>query len=64
MSPSSSRSWTASLLGLAFAVLAISAALQLAAELLLAALPILLPAAGFVLLGLLAWRAYSRRGTW
>lgn len=64
MSSSSPRSWMSSLLGLAFAVLAACAALQLAADLLLAALPVLLPVAGACLLGLIGWRAYSRRGTW
>lgn len=64
MSSSNPRSWTSSLLGFAFAVVAVCVALNLAADLLLQALPILLLAIGVGVLGLVAWRAYSRRGGW
>lgn len=57
-------SWTGGLVTVALAVLVACAALKLAADLLLAALPVLVPAVGCVLLGLLGWRAYSRRSNW
>jgi hypothetical protein len=58
------RSWAASIVGFALAVLAACAALQWAAQLLLQALPVLLPAAGVVLLGFFAWRYYNRPRGW
>ncbi len=58
------RSWAASILGFSLAVLVACAALELAADLLLAALPVLLPAGGVALLAVALWRYYNRPGNW
>ena len=58
------RSWAASLVWFAIAVLAVCAALQLAAQLLLQALPVLLPTAGVIVIGFFAWRYYNRPRGW
>ena len=55
------RSWAASIVGFALAVLVACAALSWAAELLLVALPVLAPTAAVVGGTVLAWRWYSRR---
>lgn len=57
----SPRSWAASIVGFAFAVLAACLALKLAAEYLLAALPVLLPTAAVAGGAALVWRWRSRR---
>lgn len=58
------RSWTASIVGFALAVLVAALAVHSTAELVLSALPVLLPIAGCVGL-LLAGRWWSnRRGGW
>jgi hypothetical protein len=61
MSP---RSWAASIMSFALAVLAASIMLQLAADYLRAALPVLVLTAGIVVLGLIAWRLYRRPRNW
>ncbi len=59
------RSWAASIVGFCFAVLAACLALKLAAEFLLDALPVLLPAAAVVVGSALTWRWWrNRSGGW
>lgn len=58
------RSWTASIVGFALAVLAVCAALHLAADLLRPALPVLLPGAAIALLCLAIWRYVRRPHNW
>ncbi len=58
------QSWAASILGFALAVLAACAALELAADLLRAALPVLLPAFGCIVLVGAAWHFYNRPRGW
>lgn len=55
-------SWTASIVGFALAVLAVAYALNVAAALLRQALPVLLPVAVIVLIGigLWQWRSWTR----
>lgn len=50
--------WTDRLLGLAFRVLAVAVALNVAARLIVAVLPVLIGAASVVLVGLIGWSAY------
>jgi len=58
------RSWAASILTFALAVLAACWALNLGAELLCEALPVLVPVAGVALAGYVAWRLYNRPRGW
>ncbi|TQN41691.1 hypothetical protein FHU33_1068 [Blastococcus colisei] len=58
------RSWTAGIVGFALAVLVACWALQLAAGLLLDALPILGPVAGLVVVGWAGWRYVNRPRGW
>ena len=58
------RSWAASIVGFALAVLAASVMLSLAADYLWAALPVLLLTAGLVVLGIIGWRLYRRPRNW
>jgi hypothetical protein len=58
------HSWAASIVGFALAVLAASVMLQLAAEYLMAALPVLLLTAALVVLGLIGWHFYRRPRNW
>jgi hypothetical protein len=60
----SPRSWTASIVGFALAVLVAGCALNRAAAYLLAALPVLVPVAVVVAAGLLAWRFHHRPRGW
>jgi Flp pilus assembly protein TadB len=55
------RGWTASVVSFAFTVLAVCLALKLAAEWLLDALPVLLPALVVVLIAVVVWRWWSGR---
>jgi hypothetical protein len=55
------RSWSASIVGFALAVLAAAWALRLAATWLLAALPVLVPVAAVSVGGVAAWRWWSAR---
>jgi len=54
------RSWAASILSISFAVLAASAALKWAAQLLREALPVLFPIAIVGLLAVGGWRLHRR----
>jgi hypothetical protein len=58
------RSWTANLWGFAFAVLAVCAVLAMAAELLVDALPVLLPALAMLCAATFLWRRYGRSNQW
>lgn len=58
------RSWTASLWGFAVAVLAVCAALAMAAELLVDALPVLLPTLAVLCTATFLWRRYGRSDQW
>jgi hypothetical protein len=58
------RSWTASIVGFALAVLVAGWALNRAADYLLAALPVLVPVAAVVTAGVLAWRFHNRPRGW
>ena len=58
------RSWAASLVSFALALLAASVLLELAAEQLRAALPVLLMVAGLGVLGLIGWRLYRGPRNW
>lgn len=58
------RSWGASIVSFAFAVLAASVALQLAAGFLLEALPVLAVVAGVMVIGWCVWRYYNRSRGW
>jgi hypothetical protein len=58
------RSWAASIMSFALAVLAASFMLQTAACYLRAALPMLLVAAALVVLGLIGWRLYRGPRNW
>jgi len=55
------RSWAASIVGFALAVLAACFALKLAADYLLAALPVLLPAGAGLFVAGIAWRWWAGR---
>jgi hypothetical protein len=58
------RSWTASIVGFALAVLAAAYALNVAAQLLRQALPVLIPVAVLVLIGIGSWQWQSRARGW
>ncbi len=58
------RSWTASIVSCALLVLAVCWALNLAAELLREALPVLIPVATVVLCSYGLWRWQSRSRGW
>ena len=58
------RSWTASIVGFALAVLAAAYALNMAADLLRQALPVLVPVAIVVVLGIGLWQWRSRTRGW
>ncbi|MGY1651768.1 hypothetical protein [Geodermatophilus sp. SYSU D01119] len=58
------RSWTTSIVGFALMVLVVSAALNLAAELLREALPVLIPTAIVVLMGYGIWHWRTRARGW
>jgi hypothetical protein len=58
------RSWAASIVGFALAVLAAAYALSLAADLLRRALPVLIPAAAMFLVGIGLWQWRSRTRGW
>lgn len=55
------RSWTASIVGFALAVLAAAVALNLAAQYLVAALPVLVPTAVVGGGAIVGWRWWSHR---
>jgi hypothetical protein len=58
------RSWTASIVGFALAVLAVAYALNVAADLLRQALPVLIPVAVLVGIGIGLWQWRSRTRGW
>lgn len=61
MSNSSPRSWAANILGFALMVLAACAALKLAAEWLVQALPVLIPVALVLLVAYVGLQLWQRR---